>query len=139
MVMKSKDSKSKEKKGKGKLSLVTDSHKSDSSAKTTLFQLTPLEVARMMRFRAETEALRARAASCKSKTDALLAKLDPKGEIVASIEEQQRFNAAAALAESRHASLTAEIGKRLGIDMGRYSFDDETGILFEHVDPAPQS
>ena len=95
-------------------------------------KMEPIEIAKIMRYQAEFEALKARADIYKMQSEALIVKLDPKGEIKASLDEQQRFMAAAALVSARYAEVRESVGKRLGIDMSKYSFDDETGVLWAH-------
>ena len=60
---------------------------------------------------------------------ALVAKLDPNGEIAAAEKKVAAARESELHARSRYKSAFASAGQRLGIELSDYGYDDETGLL----------
>lgn len=62
----------------------------------------------------------------------LLAKIDPSGQLAGLEQALSGAVSAGSKAMSSYAEVASEVETRLGIKLADFSFDDETGTLFEH-------
>ncbi len=103
-------------------------------------RLSDLERLKLLRFDAEIRAIDANNTNLAVSLRAYIKQVDPNGIIV------QTQNSIDANTKKRtelfheYEKLREEIGTKLGIDMTKVSFDDETGVIHEHPvngDPPP--
>lgn len=62
----------------------------------------------------------------------LLAKIDPSGQLAGLEQALSGAVSSGSKAMSAYSQVASEIETRLGIKLADFSFDDETGTLFEH-------
>lgn len=94
------------------------------------------EAARMLAYGCEVRMHDAEAQLAKLTHDVLVAKLDPKGMIAEQAAKFRNSSGQWNDCKKRYEDFKKSIGDRLGIDLSKYSYDDDTGELVSLEDMA---
>lgn len=86
---------------------------------------------KLARFAAEMESLQNQVSVQRLLKDNLLIKIDPHGMLAKLDSKIQDLSSKYHVANEKYAKLRGEVGEKLGIDMSKYSYDDETGALHD--------
>lgn len=105
--------------------------KSPDPEPPTVLALSPLELAELARVHAEQRALRAELRLSLVERSGFLARVDPGGTLYKLDADITSKTDEGRAAQAREVTIRAGIEARLGVDLSRYSYDDNTGTLHE--------
>lgn len=91
--------------------------------------LDPLEMTKLFRFEAEIRAAKSDGEKASGALDALLAKIDPTGDVLRLIGIVQKASGTHAKYMAKYLGIIAELEQKYGISLKDYAIDDETGAL----------
>jgi hypothetical protein len=91
--------------------------------------LSPLNLQKLSRYSLEMELLEQKITVQRLLKDMLLAKVDPHGALAKLEMKIQEMTVGYHKARAKYQDVRTDVGNDTGVDLSKYSYDDESGIL----------